>query len=148
MHRADHCAGDVRCRDSRAMARPSREVIRVHLVSVPRMQAEMLQRAIATQDDMKVVRHPILGRLAAAMTGRRHEVVITGIDEEEAWRDLVDDADRHKVLRIGGRGVRACLYQLRPERTPLGRLTPDEIVEAIRSAVLVPEPIGSRVGAG
>jgi len=66
------------------------------------------------------------------------DVVITTSDASERAADYLCRNARTKVLALKQDGRRAFLFQLAPERVPLGELHPDGLVSAIREAVAKP----------
>ena len=60
------------------------------------------------------------------------------VDEENgfpaACAELLAEQPRTKVLGIEAVAGNAYLYELRPERTPIGAVAPEDIVSAIRTA--------------
>lgn len=62
-------------------------------------------------------------------------VVITTSNATESAADFLLRNARTKVLAIKQDGRRAFLFELTPERLPLGELNPDDLVSTIRKAV-------------
>jgi DNA-binding NarL/FixJ family response regulator len=117
------------------------ERIQILLVDMPRMVQEMIEQAVAAQPDMHVVatvREP--EDLVPAARATRPEFVIFGVpaDEEDvfpaACTALLTEQPTTKVLGIAAVAGNAYLYELRPERTPIGAVAPEDIVSAIRKA--------------
>lgn len=101
----------------------------------------MIEQAVVAQPDMRVVatvREP--EGLVSAARETRPEFVIFGLPagEEEgfpaACAELLAEQPRTKVLGIAAAAGNAYLYELRPERTPIGAVAPQDIVSAIRTA--------------
>lgn len=117
------------------------ERIQILLVDMPRIVEEMIEQAVVAQPDMHVVgavRDP--ESLVRAARETRPDFVIFGLplDGEsgfpEACSELLEEQPRAKALGVAVEASNAYLYELRPERTPLGEVGPEEIVTAIRSA--------------
>lgn len=68
----------------------------------------------------------------------RADTVVLGLpdgDFPEECRELLDRYPRMKVLGVAAEGRRGFLYELRPQKVPLGELDPKRLLDAIRSAV-------------
>jgi len=75
------------------------------------------------------------GSLLAVAAGARFDVAIVGGEHpavDGALRELLFDRPRLRALAIGGDGAETALYELRPNRTPLGELSAARLLEAIR----------------
>ena len=112
--------------------------IRVLLVDMPRIPRELIERAVAAEADMLIVgSEPDLDELPAAAAASRPEFVIVGLVDESlpppAERYL-DEHARLKLLGVEAHDGTAFLYVLRPERAPLGEVSPADVVAAIRKA--------------
>jgi DNA-binding NarL/FixJ family response regulator len=121
------------------------ERIQILLVDMPRMVQQMIEQAVVAQPDMHVVATvPERDGLVAAARATRPEFVIFGLPVEEedgfpaACIELLAEQPRTKVLGIATVAGNAYLYELRPERTPLGTVAPQDIVSAIRAAAAAP----------
>jgi len=111
------------------------ERARVALVDLPRLLREIVERAVAGQPDMEIAELRAGGDLSDALRAARADVVVSGADHDyDELRDLLDRRPRLKVLTVADDGREATLYELRPARTQLGEVSPETIVEAIRSA--------------
>jgi len=112
--------------------------IRILLVDMPRLAREMIDAAIATQRDMCVVDVATeRDDLLAAARRTQPNFVIVGLEDDTLPDDclqLFDEQPKVKFLGLETNGAHACLYELRPERRPLGDVSPADIVDAIRSA--------------
>jgi hypothetical protein len=56
-------------------------------------------------------------------------------------RRFLAERVRVRVLGLGLRDGRAVLYELRPERSELGAVSPDELAEVVRTAVARQVPV-------
>jgi DNA-binding NarL/FixJ family response regulator len=110
--------------------------IRVLLVDLPRLPRELIQRAVAAEDDMLVVGStPDLEELPRAVAGSEPEFVIVGLIGDKlppTAERFVQDQARLKVLGVEAHEGKAFLYELRPERAALGEVSPADVVAAIR----------------
>jgi DNA-binding NarL/FixJ family response regulator len=104
----------------------------------------MVERAVAQTDDMVVVGcAELLDDLLDFARETNPDVVIVGLHDAElppACLDLLLERPRVKVLGIEEQEGRAQLYELRPEQVEIGEVSPDEVVDTIRAAVLRPSP--------
>jgi DNA-binding NarL/FixJ family response regulator len=117
------------------------ERIQILLVDMPRMVEQMIEQAVVAQPDMHVVATvPEPESLVDAARATRPDFVIFGlpVDEEDGFPavcvELLTEQPRTKVLGIAVVAGHAYLYELRPERTPIGAVAPEDIVSAIRTA--------------
>jgi hypothetical protein len=103
---------------------------------MPRILREIIEQAVADEPDMEIV--GVEGRdvpLRQAVESTRADFVMAGADYDlgEVAR-VLDERPRLRVLAVAGDGREAFLYELRPTRTPLGEVSPQTIVDAIRGA--------------
>jgi DNA-binding NarL/FixJ family response regulator len=111
------------------------ERARIALVELPRIMREIIERAVADQPDMEIVGELPASTLPEALDGAGVDVVISGTNYDCAsLRELLDERPRLKVLAVADDGRDAFLFELRPTRTPLGEVSPQNIVDAIRNA--------------
>ncbi|HEX4525383.1 MAG TPA: hypothetical protein VH108_01420 [Gaiellaceae bacterium] len=120
------------------------EQLGILLVDLSRLVGEMVERALARTHDMRVVgRAASLEELHEIAQAMDPDVVIVGLQDVEllqACLDLLLERPRMKVLGIEEHAGRAQLYELRPEQVEIGEVSPDEVVDTIRAAVLRPTP--------
>ena len=94
--------------------------------------------------DMDVVgRTSSLDALVDLARATDPDVVIVGLHDDElpaACVEMLLEHPRVKVLAIEERAGRARLYELRPEQVEIGEVSPDEVVDTIRAAILRPTP--------
>jgi DNA-binding NarL/FixJ family response regulator len=112
--------------------------IRVLLVDMPRIPRELIERAVAGEEDMIVVGStPDLEELQQAAAASEPEFVLVGLVGDQlppTAARFVQDKARLKVLGVEAHDGKAYLYELRPERAPLGEVSPADVVAAIRRA--------------
>jgi DNA-binding NarL/FixJ family response regulator len=114
--------------------------IQIVLVDMPRMLRDMIEEAVAAQPDMRVVETvPERSALLEATRRTRPEFVIFGIDDDEddfppGCLEVLEEQPRTRILGIQAAAGLAYLYELRPERTRIGEVAPEDVVAAIRSA--------------
>jgi DNA-binding NarL/FixJ family response regulator len=120
------------------------EHVGILLADLPRLVGQLIDRAVARTHDLVVVaRAASLDELYDVARATDPDVVVVGLHDVElpdACLDLLLERPRMKVLGIEEHNGRAQLYELRPEQVEFGEVSPDEVVEAIRAAVLRPTP--------
>jgi DNA-binding NarL/FixJ family response regulator len=104
----------------------------------------MVEGAVVRSHDMGVVgRTSLLADLPNLARETDPDVVIVGLHDGDLppeCRELLLERPRVKVLALEESAGHARLYELRPERVEIGEVSPDEVVETIRAAVLRPTP--------
>jgi len=115
--------------------------IQIVLVDMPRMLRDMIEEAVAAQPDMRVVEVvPERSALLEATRRTRPEFVIFGVDDGDeddfppGCLEVLEEQPRTRILGIQATAGVAYLYELRPERTRIGEVAPEDVVAAIRSA--------------
>ncbi|MDX6477113.1 MAG: hypothetical protein QOH95_2624 [Gaiellaceae bacterium] len=105
------------------------------------MVQQMIEQAVVAQPDMHVVATVCeAGGLVEAARATRPDFVIFGVPVEEengfpaVCAELLEEQPRTKALGIAVVAGNAYLYELRPERTEIGEVAPEDIVSAIRTA--------------
>lgn len=105
---------------------------------MPRLLSDLFERAFRGQDDMRVVG---VERTAAQLRQSAEETepdyVIVGMEEDGLpgeCAELFRRRARPCVLGVAPRDGQVDLFELRPERIALGRMSPGELVEAVRAA--------------
>jgi hypothetical protein len=113
-----------------AMIAPTRVLIQ----DVPAMLRDIVHEAIASQPDMMLLRE-------ALPEGVQHwrrpdpDVVIVAtenIKDESGLAEWLNRWPRARLLVIEVSGRESVIYELRPHATPLGAISPDELVAMIR----------------
>lgn len=112
---------------------------------MPLLLRELIEEAVAAQPDMNVVATvPEPEALVAATREARPDFVLFGITREEAATfpaecvTLLDENPRARALAIEHVEGHAILYELRPGRTEIGEVAPEDIVAVIRDAAARP----------
>jgi hypothetical protein len=112
-------------------------VTRVLLHEIPAMLHDIVRSAIASQPDMALLR-----QIPAAGTPdewRRPEpdvvIVSTRNINEVSIADWLNRWPRARLLAIEISGRETVMYELRTHATPLGALSPDQLVARIRERI-------------
>jgi hypothetical protein len=109
---------------------------RVLLAKMPRMLLDILSHVVASEPDMVVAGWVKDDEdLLAATRRARANVILVGQvadDEQEKYASLLYTRPKLKVVAIAGDGKTGLLYELRPQRVPLGEISADALREAIR----------------
>ena len=111
--------------------------IRVVLVGIPQLLADIVEELITRQPDIELVGSVAADRDLAVAIGRtRPDVVLcraSGAALPAAYSEILE-ADPHvRLLAIDPGDRTGFVYDLRPVRTPL-EVWPQGLIEAIRSA--------------
>ncbi|HWX30116.1 MAG TPA: hypothetical protein VNZ53_22100 [Steroidobacteraceae bacterium] len=110
--------------------------IRIIFAKMPTMLLDILSHVVASEPDMVV-----MGRvedeedLLAAARRTQASVLVVGQtmeDEREKYGTLLLRRPKLKVVAIAGDGKTGLLYELRPQRVPLGEMSADALRRAIR----------------
>jgi hypothetical protein len=111
--------------------------IRVAFTDMPEMLTQIAAAVVDRQPEMRVM--GALDRrlpLAAAVARSGADVLIAGDATSEAEiRALLRERPRMRVLAVQGAGRESSLWEQRPTRTPVGELSPDNLLAAIRGAL-------------
>jgi DNA-binding NarL/FixJ family response regulator len=112
------------------------ERTRILLVEMPRMLCDIITDVVASQPDMVVVGElPERADLLPAVNRTRADVVVLGLPDSDLPNEcgpLFDAHPRSRLLGVAADGRRAFLYELRPQRIPLGEVSPQGLLDAIR----------------
>lgn len=122
--------------------------IRILLAEMPRMMRDIVERAVSTQPDMQIVGFAParVGAPSAApsrLVDADADVVIVGVasaQEARAYDPVLFDRPHLRILAITGDGRGAFLYQLRPQAVPIGDVSPQGLVDAIRAGAAAEAP--------
>jgi DNA-binding NarL/FixJ family response regulator len=111
---------------------------RILLVALPPMLSDIVADTIGSQTDMEVVGElPTAAELQAGVSEAVADIVIIGLDDLDLPSECLGLFDAYPSIRVLGvsiDGRSASLYELRPHRLPLGEVSPDGLVQAIREA--------------
>lgn len=110
--------------------------IRVVTGELPRILSDIIGTVLESAGDIRVVGEAVNhAELLELTRSLRPDVVIMGLDESGlpgfGW-DLYAGDPLLRVLGVMGEGRQTFVYELRPHRTPLGELSPQELVAAVR----------------
>lgn len=110
------------------------------LAGLPRMLADIVQRVLGDAPDLDVVGLPgpadPPGRLADSIAEHGADVLVTGLRPTQSIDQFAVLLRSHPALRIfalEGDGRRTVLYELQPHTVPLGDVSPEGLIDAIRS---------------
>ncbi len=102
------------------------------------MLAEIITDVVAGEPDMEVVGDiDKYNELLPATRTTSADAVIIGLDDGElpdVCQELLDERPRVTFLGVHGGGRHAFIYALRPQRVPMGEVSPADLVEGIRNA--------------
>ena len=105
------------------------------------MLADIVQRVLAEAPDLDVVYSPNgAERLMDTLSQHDAEVLVTGVGPSQSVDQFASLLRAHPSLRIfalEGDGRRAVMYELQPHTVPLGDVSPEGLIDAIRSTVRV-----------
>jgi len=111
--------------------------IRVLIHDAPTMLRDILEQAISNQPDMEVILEPVPPEHAPDEQQASPDVVVVDVSDsdpgEGAWALLFRWPSSH-ALMIAARGQKVLKYELQPRGVDLGEMSPDQLVQAIRSA--------------
>jgi DNA-binding NarL/FixJ family response regulator len=112
--------------------------IRVLLVGMPRMLLDMIADIIALHREMMVAgKMQDTPDICAAVKKTRADVVVLNepaIGSAQFHQELLYSRPHLGVLSIANDGRNFFLHTLRPVRTALGAVSPESLVQAIRSS--------------
>jgi DNA-binding NarL/FixJ family response regulator len=111
--------------------------IRVLLAGLPRIMREIVEHALSEAPDI-VVAGSMEGLTALddALQRTDPDVLVVGVDDERDAPQLdryLYQLPRLTCLAIAGDARQAFLYELLPQARPLGDVSPDGLVNAIRT---------------
>jgi hypothetical protein len=113
--------------------------IRILLAGMPRMLLDMVGAILMAHPEMIVFgKTQDTADIRAAAKNVRADVVILSEPAGRAapdYRELLYSHPHLKVLSITSDGQRFFLHELRPFHAPLGEISPESLVRAIRSSV-------------
>jgi DNA-binding NarL/FixJ family response regulator len=111
-------------------------VVRVVVAAMPRMIRDVIIGILGEAPDITVSPEDpdTEALLDVARRTQAHVIIVGDSEVSDAERNrLLADGKRLKVLSLASRGARASLFELQPAQIPLGELTPESLVEVVRS---------------
>jgi len=102
---------------------------------MPALMLDIIHHVVAAEPDMAVIGVVDDGDLPAAVRRGRADVVVVGHDaqaERDSYLPLLLRHPHVKVLAIADNGKSGSLYELRPRRVPLGKISARTLTQAIR----------------
>jgi DNA-binding NarL/FixJ family response regulator len=111
--------------------------IHVLIWDAPNMLRSILERVIADEPDMELMAEPPEpGPLPSGAPPAPDVLVVDGRDADagERGRALLGRWPQSRVLMFTAHGHKVVLYELVPQGSDLGELSPGQLVQAIRSA--------------
>jgi DNA-binding NarL/FixJ family response regulator len=109
---------------------------RIAVVEMPRMLRDIVAETIAMEPDMEVVAEFSDATSVASSNDRMAvEVVVVGRDDRSLADLLLAQHPQLKIFAVANHGRESSLYEMRPQRVPLGETSPQRLVEEIRKAV-------------
>jgi DNA-binding NarL/FixJ family response regulator len=108
---------------------------RVVLVDMPTLLRGIVREVLAPAADVELVgEFPESAGLAAAVEETEADVVVVGgaLGDGGPVRRLLEAHPRVRVLAIAADGRRGTVFLLAPEREPLGEVSPEVLLEAVR----------------
>ena len=111
---------------------------RILLVNIPQLLRDLIKGFLADEPQAEVVAEAatIDEGVAAARTAAADFVIVGTADDalpNEFWRLLTDDPAGLTVLSVAGDGKHGTLHELRPQQSPLGPLTRERLLGAIKA---------------
>jgi hypothetical protein len=109
--------------------------IRVLLAKMPRLMLDIVYHVVAAEPNLALVGVVADGDLPGAIRRTRADVLVVGQDpqgERDSYLPLLLRYPRVKVLAIAHNGKSGTLYELRPRRIFLGKLSARTLANAIR----------------
>jgi DNA-binding NarL/FixJ family response regulator len=109
--------------------------VRILLSTVPPFMGDMIERLLATNDDLEVVGRLQDAGLADAVGRTDPDCVIAGMSGEDVppeCRELVDEGLRPRVLAVAREGTNAVVYELVPHTERIGVMTPALLLDLLR----------------
>jgi hypothetical protein len=113
--------------------------IRVLLAGMPTLMLDILHHVVAAEPDMEIVGSVDVDGLSRAIQPTLPDVVVVGHDaqsERDLYLSLLLRRPQLKVLAIDDDGKNGWLYELRPRRIRLGKISARSLTKAIRRPTL------------
>lgn len=112
------------------------ERTRIVLVDMPPLLREIVRETVAREPDLEVVReHEAGADLRAAVDQDDPDFLIVGSEEatETTVGSLIAAGRRLRALEVRSDGRESVLYEFRPHRVLLGEISPDTLLQTIRT---------------
>lgn len=100
------------------------------------MLRDIIENAIAQASDLELLPPGAAVRRRTRDRATEPDVVVVSmprIEGSQAGREWLEEWPHARVLVIETSGRRSVIFELRPHATPLGELSPSQIVDVIRS---------------
>lgn len=109
--------------------------LRVLVREMPPLLHDIVTGTISNQTDMELVAEPAPSRERRRTRSEPDVVVLAtpNIEESSSAGECLRRWPRARILVIETSGRRSVMYELRPHATPLGELSPRQLVDVIRS---------------
>jgi DNA-binding NarL/FixJ family response regulator len=110
---------------------------RILVFDLPPLLSDLIHRALEAQEDIASTTasgEPLEDEVAR----ERPDAVIVPLDDANLnaqSRHFLEERARVRVLGLGVRDNKAVLYELRPNKSELGEVSPGELAQALRAAV-------------
>jgi hypothetical protein len=110
--------------------------LRILVFDLPPLLSDLVRRALDSNRDIVSISAKA-GGLERAIAESHPNAVIVPLDDGllTETREFLEDRARLRVLGISFRDGRSVLYELRPSRSELGEVAPDELPALIRTAL-------------
>jgi hypothetical protein len=103
---------------------------------MPRMLRDIIENAIAQAPDMELLPPRPAARRRPRARATDPDVVVVATPRLESFQlreQWLEEWPRARILVVETSGRRSVIYELRPHATPLGELSPAQLVEVIRT---------------
>ncbi len=113
------------------------EPIRVGLAGLSPMLRDLATGIVAEQPDMVVVGTYARCEEWQSALQKLPDILVVSISDTDlppACEELMTEQPRLRVIAVAGDARRAYMYELQPRRIPLGEVSPQGLVHAIRTA--------------
>ena len=109
------------------------------MAGLPPLLRDIVSSAVADEPDMEIIGEFVdCTRVLETDVELVPDVIVLGVSVGEMadyCRRILFRFPRAKILALDGDGKSVSLYDLRPHKVPVGEVSPQELVEAIRTAV-------------
>jgi hypothetical protein len=101
----------------------------------------MVRQIVAGESDLEIVGELEDMTQRRLLCERRPQVVVVGLEADQVTRDLdlpgtvaavLDQLPGSRVLGLAPDGRSGFLYRLRPEKSPIGELSPEVLIATMR----------------